>query len=129
MFPVSSICNVQRDLKNARGGYLKSVCTIYQDINFSQANTSCSAIGMKLFVASSTEEINAITRHSNIQWPYGLFWVNGKNGTNCAVMSNDKSLTYSKREMSCSSNAYFHCEYQSNDLSFFQGRFQCNFVF
>jgi hypothetical protein len=116
-FVVPPICNVKRDLKNARGGYLKSVCSIYLDISYDQAKSACTGIGMKLFVANSTEEINAITRYSNVQWPYGLFWVDGKDGNDCSVFSNDKSLSYMKKNATCTSSAYFHCEYLSKVAS------------
>jgi hypothetical protein len=92
---------------------LKSVCTVYQDLSYDNAKLACSTVGMKLFVANTTEEINAITRYTDIHFPYGLFWVEGKNGTNCAVMSNNGRIDYKKTQTTCTANAYFNCEYQS----------------
>jgi hypothetical protein len=47
---------------------------------------------MKLYIANSTEEIDSMSKFSNIQWPFGNFWVNGKNGSNCAIFSNTGRL-------------------------------------
>jgi hypothetical protein len=108
-----SICDVTRDFKDSNGKYSKSVCTIFQDKTYDDSVATCNANGMKILNTTTPEIENAMVAYSNIQWPYGLFWVEGKTGSNCNVFSNDKKLSYFKTTAACSSDAYFHCEYQS----------------
>jgi hypothetical protein len=104
---------VRKDLKNSLNGYLKSLCTVYEDRTYDEAVSACSKLDMKLFVANSTEEKDSLGKFSDTQWPYGSFWVDGKAGTNCSVFSNDKKVNYTKTEMVCLTRSCFHCEYQS----------------
>jgi hypothetical protein len=110
-----SVCDVSRDLKDSSGNYIKSVCTMYQDKTYDAAVTTCTANGMKIFNADSVDTENAMVSFSNVQWPYGNFWVEGKSGTICSAFSNDKKLSYFKTQSTCTLNAYFHCEYQSKN--------------
>ena len=107
------ICDVKRDYKDSTGVYQKSICTIYQDMNYDTAATTCTANGMTILSVNTVELENYMLSFSNIQWPYGYFWFLGKNGTVCSTFSNDKSLFYFKTQMTCTTNAFFHCEYQS----------------
>jgi hypothetical protein len=94
--PVPSVCDVTRDLKDSNGNYTKSVCTMYQDKTYDAAVTACTANNMDIFNADSVDTENAMVSYSNVQWPYGNFWVEGS---------------------TCTANAYFHCEYQGENDS------------
>jgi hypothetical protein len=66
---------------------------------------------MKIFNADSDDVANALISHSNVQWPFGTFWVEGKTGSNCAAISDDKQTLFSKTNVGCYSLNHFHCEY------------------
>lgn len=87
---------------------------MYQDKTYNEAVSACSAMNMTLFVTNSTEDSNAISKFTDINWPYGKFWVNGKSGSNCSILSNDKRVNYTKTESPCTTKTYFHCEFESN---------------
>lgn len=107
-----SICDVKRDLKNSAGTYLKSVCTVYQDLNYDTAAATCVANGMTLLNVDSVELENIMISYSNIQWSYGFFWYLGKTGSLCSTLTNDKKLFYFKAQIACTFAVFFHCEYQ-----------------
>jgi hypothetical protein len=108
---------VTRDVNGSAGNYVKSVCTVYQDMTYDNAVASCTSNGMKILNSNSADVENFMISYSNVQWPYGSFWTEGKNGTGCLSFSNDKRLTYYKTMATCTNSAYFHCEYQGK-LSF-----------
>ena len=110
------ICDVKRDYKDSTGVYQKSICTIYQDMNYDTAATTCAANTMNLLNVDSVELENYMISYSNIQWPYGNFWYLGKTGTLCSTFTIDKMLTFFKTQVTCTNTAYVHCEYQSKFL-------------
>jgi hypothetical protein len=111
----TGICSVKRDLKDSNGNYLKSVCTVYQDKTYNDAAKFCAANNMTLYVAGSIDEKNALLEYSNIQWPFGTFWIEGNvtNYVNCSVVTNDIRILYDKAENPCIKLNYFNCEYGS----------------
>lgn len=113
-----SICNVQRDL-SVDGSYTKSVCTVYQDVIYDQAVSICESNGMKIYNADTVNHEKALVSYSDVQWPFGSFWAQGKSGVNCTSFSNIKRLSYFKTESPCTTLAYFHCEYESKIQFFF----------
>jgi hypothetical protein len=116
---VPAICNVERDLKDSSGNYLKSVCTVYQDQTYDDAVKMCADNGMKIYNAASAASANAVIGYSDIQWPFGTFWIDGKSGSNCAVVTNDKRINFATANISCVApnlltpppKNYFHCEF------------------
>lgn len=111
---VPTVCNVIRDLKDSTGNYLKTLCSVYKDQTYDEAVKTCAASGMKMYNADQTEAENALLTFSDLQWPLGTFWVEGKSGSNCSAVSNTNIVYFAKTSLACPSNAknYFHCEYQ-----------------
>jgi hypothetical protein len=99
---------------------LKSVCTIFQEKNYDESVLICANNGMKIFNANDTVVDNALTSFSNLQWPYGTFWIEGKYGSVCAASSDTGRITFERTNLTCSNGNYFHCE--------FTGEFLCNEV-
>ena len=92
---------------------MKSVCTVYQDMNYDAAAAECVARGMNLLNVDSADVENYMLSYSNIQWSFGFFWYLGKAGAVCSSFINEKRLFYYKLQIPCLSIGYFHCEYQS----------------
>jgi hypothetical protein len=111
LFLVPSICDVKRDLRDSSGSYTKTVCTIYQEKNYDNAVATCADNGMKIYNAASTTDANAMLSYSDINWPYGSFWTEGKFGLNCTAVTNDNKLNFYMTRITCSTPTYFHCEY------------------
>jgi hypothetical protein len=107
------ICNVRRDLKDSTGAYLKSVCTVYQDVTYDIAAQLCIGNDMKLFEAKSEETMRAINKYSDVQWPYGSFWIDGPSTSGCSIVTNDNRVNYDESESACTKKNYFNCEYGS----------------
>jgi hypothetical protein len=91
---------------------LKSVCTVYQDKSYNDAAKFCAANNMTLYNADSAEEKKALVDYTNVQWPFGTFWVEG-NHTNCSVVTNDNRINFEMAEDKCKDLNYFDCEYGS----------------
>ena len=108
-----SSCNLKVDLVDTNGNYLKSICTVYEDKTYDEASLFCKSNGLKLYVASTTDEKAAINSFCDVQYPFGAFWVSGKSSSGCTVVSNNEKINYALTKSSCASKAYFHCEYQS----------------
>jgi hypothetical protein len=112
---VPSICDVTRDLKDTNGNYTKSVCTVYQDKIYDDAVSTCTNNGMKIFNANAAVNDNALSSYSNIQWPYGTFWVEGKFGSLfslvCAASTDSGRTTFARSNISCVGINHFHCEF------------------
>ena len=72
----------------------------------------CSANGMKIFDAGSNNSLSAVLAYSNSQWPFGTFWVEGKNGTVCSAISDVTQPNFLKtNSVLCTAKNYFNCEY------------------
>ena len=112
LFIVPSLCNNKRDLKDSNGNYQKTVCTVYQDKTYVEAVAMCSASGMKIFNAESVESVNAVISYSTSQYPFGTFWVEGKNGTVCSAIADVAQPNFLKtNSVLCTTKNYFNCEY------------------
>lgn len=127
LFPAPSICSITRDLKDSGGAYIKSLCSIYQDKTYDQAVAFCSANGMKIFNADVAEVESALTSFSNMQWPVGTFYVEGKSGTSCNVLSDAGRVTFAKSTVLCTVANHFHCEYNSE--FFLESNLTINIIF
>jgi hypothetical protein len=76
---------------------------------------------MKLYNADSVDSGNAVFAYTDMEYPYGTFWVEGKSGSNCAVVTNTGTALFAKTFVSCVAanifvpppKNYFHCEYMS----------------
>ena len=92
---------------------MKSICTVHEDKTYDEAALFCKSNGLKLFVGSNAEEKTALTSYSDVQYPFGAFWVSGKSATGCSVVTNTKKVNYASDQIACATKTYFHCEYQS----------------
>jgi hypothetical protein len=98
---------------------LKTACTVYQDQSYDDAVKTCAANGMKIYNADAAGSSSSLISYSNLQWPFGTFWVDGKSGSNCSAVTNDKRLSFAKTDISCVApnlftpppKNYFHCEF------------------
>lgn len=69
---------------------------------------------MNIFNADQAETEKALLAFSEIQWPLGTFWVEGKSSKNCTAISNANLIYFVKASIDCPSNVrnYFNCEYK-----------------
>lgn len=68
---------------------------------------------MKMFNANTVESLKASLAFANIQWPFGTFFIEGKSGTACTVLTDSGLISFVKRTAACSSLNHFNCEYKS----------------
>lgn len=92
---------------------MKSVCTIAIDTSYDVSVARCNTYGMKSLRARTDEEKNAILRYSDVKFPYGSFWIEGKSGTMCNVLTNNERPSYEEVQVLCTSFTltYHYCEY------------------
>jgi hypothetical protein len=89
---------------------LKTVCTVHQDQTYDDAVKTCEASGMKIFDAKTAPEKAAINRYTDIQYPYGDFWVKGKSGADCSIVTSQSQIHYYLGKSLCTTKTHFHCE-------------------
>ena len=100
-----------KDLKNSAGAYVKSVCSVYQDMIYDSAASTCIANGMTLFDSNTADMDNALLSYSNTQWPWGSFWIAGRGAFFCSAMSDSLQTLFTKQNLGCLTFNYFNCEF------------------
>jgi hypothetical protein len=109
-----AICQNVRDLKDAKGGYLKSVCTVYLQYNQADARATCKSNGMQLYTTNTAEDETAILDYADSQWPLNCLWVEGGDGNVCNILTNFNRTKFEKVGFPCTTSYYnFYCEYIS----------------
>lgn len=71
---------------------------------------TCEASGMKIFDANTASEKTAVNRYTDIQYPYGDFWVKGKTGADCSAVTSLNQIHYYIGTNPCTTKTHFHCE-------------------
>jgi hypothetical protein len=66
---------------------------------------------MQLFNFNSADDKSALLDYADSQWPYARLWVEGKNSTECSVVSNYNRTSFETINDVWVTGYYFYCEY------------------
>jgi hypothetical protein len=68
---------------------------------------------MAINVWTTPLTLNLNSHYTDVQFPFGPFWIDGQTDKTCTALTNDKSINYEETQQDCYKLAYFHCEYVS----------------
>jgi hypothetical protein len=85
---------------------------MYLNYNQNTARTTCAAYGMQLYRFTLPDDEPKLMEYANSQFMFNRFWVEGGDGTNGVMVSNQNQTTFTKINVPASTLNYFFCEYQ-----------------